>query len=291
VNRPLPELPGTEHRFVDVDDVRLHVAEAGSGEPLLMLHGWPQNWWQWRRLIPPLAERYRVICPDQRGFGWSEAPATGYEKEALAEEYERLLDALGHERVRLVGHDWGGYAGFLICLRHPERVERYLALNTGHPFVRADLRGLLQAWRFAYQWVLSTPGVSGLALRRLADSPDTVRRLSGVDASVWSDEDVEVFFGQFREPLRVRATNQLYRTFALAELPAAVRGRYRQERLETATLFLHGADDPVVRPNMLEGFERQAPGMRLEYVPGIGHFIAEEAAELVRDRALEFFSG
>lgn len=290
MNPSLPELPGVEHRFVEVDGVRLHVAEAGGGEPLVMLHGWPQNWWEWRHLIPPLAERYRVVCPDQRGFGWSEAPAGGYLKEELADEYVRLLDALGHERIRLVGHDWGGYIGFLICLRHPQRVERYLALNTGHPFARAGARSAATYWRFAYQWLLASPGLGALAVRRLADSPGLARRVGGDGAPFWSDEDVEIFFGQFRDPLRARATTQLYRTFSLQELPAAVGGRYRGERLETPTLFLHGADDPVIRPEVLEGFERYAPNMRIEYVPAVGHFIADEAPDLVRDRALEFFS-
>ena len=76
--RPLPHVPGVAHRFVTVRGVRLHVAEAGSGDPVLLLHGFPQHWYAWRRVIPLLSGQYRLICPDWRGFGWSQAPAHGY---------------------------------------------------------------------------------------------------------------------------------------------------------------------------------------------------------------------
>src|SRR5438105_4186506 len=153
----LPAVDGVNHRFVEVDGLRTHVAEAGSGEPVVMLHGWPQNWYAWRRLIPPLAERYRVICPDMRGFGWSAAPAAGYGKEALAMDVGRLLDALELERVRLVGHDWGSILGFLLCVRQPERVDRFLALGGSHLWPRASLRETLAFWRFWYQAAVATP--------------------------------------------------------------------------------------------------------------------------------------
>ena len=123
-----PHIDGVTHRFVDAGGLRMHVAEAGpeDGEVIVLLHGWPQHWYEWRHQIPELAKHYRVICPDLRGFGWSDAPSSGYEKETLAEDIVNVLDALGLERVKLVGHDWGGWCGFLICLNHPERVERFL---------------------------------------------------------------------------------------------------------------------------------------------------------------------
>src|SRR5262245_54016411 len=90
-----PPLAGVEHRFVAIEPgLRLHVAEAGAGEPLLLVHGWPQHWWAWRKIIPRLAAHHRLICPDLRGFGWSDAPPTGYAKEQLADDLINLLDAL-----------------------------------------------------------------------------------------------------------------------------------------------------------------------------------------------------
>src|SRR4051812_6314308 len=103
---PMPEVPGVEHHWVDVRGLRVHYAEAGEGEPVLLMHGWPQHWWSWRELIGPLSERYRVICPDTRGMGWTSAPRHGYGARDLADDLHALLDVLGLDGVRLAGHDW-----------------------------------------------------------------------------------------------------------------------------------------------------------------------------------------
>src|SRR3954451_6876530 len=119
-----PEVRGVTHRRVDVGGVRLHVAEAGEGPPLLLLHGWPQHWWCWRALFARLAEDHRVIAPDLRGWGWSDAPPGDYAKRTFAADVLALMDHEGIDRANVIGHDWGGYTGFLLALEHPERVER-----------------------------------------------------------------------------------------------------------------------------------------------------------------------
>src|SRR4051794_34454840 len=110
---PLPEVAGVDHRYANVSGVRLHYAEAGAGDPVVLLHGWPQHWWMWRDHIGPLAERFRVIVPDLRGHGWSGKPRSSYRKTEMLADVLGLLDRLGLERVRLVGHDWGGWVGML----------------------------------------------------------------------------------------------------------------------------------------------------------------------------------
>src|SRR5918995_6009106 len=132
----LPQLEGVDHHFVELPGLHMHVAEAGSGEPVLLLHGFPQHWWEWRKIIPGLAERYRVICPDLRGAGWTDAPADGYARDQLLADVVALLDALEIDRVRLIGHDFGGILGLLLCLRQPERVRCYLGLGTPHPYIK-----------------------------------------------------------------------------------------------------------------------------------------------------------
>jgi pimeloyl-ACP methyl ester carboxylesterase len=83
----------------------MHLAQAGEGRPIVMLHGWPQHWYLWRRVIPLLAPHARVLCPDLRGFGWTDAPGRGYDRETMAQDVLALLDELGLERIDLVGHD------------------------------------------------------------------------------------------------------------------------------------------------------------------------------------------
>src|SRR3954462_11472804 len=115
VRRQLPIVDSIEvtHRYVDIGGLNIHVAEAGSGEPLVMYHGWPQNWWMWRKQIGLFAKHFRVIVPDIRGFGWTEATEHGYLKDELAEDLVKLVHALGYEQVRLLSHDWGGWIGYI----------------------------------------------------------------------------------------------------------------------------------------------------------------------------------
>jgi len=280
-----PHVDGVEHRFVTANGIRLHVAEAGAGNPVVLLHGWPQHWWEWRHLIPPLAERFRVICPDLRGLGWSEAAPSGYEKENLADDILGLFDRLGVDSVRLVGHDWGGWIGFLICLREPERVSRYLALNIVPPFVPITIRSVLSTWRFWYQWVIASP-LGGWVVPRAGAIGATVPNWLG--AGCWSDEEREVFLARLREPERARASVLYYRTFQ-REIWGVISGRYRHETLRTPTRILFGTGDRVLSAPSLEGSERWADDIEIELVPGSGHFIADERPQLVIERALSFF--
>jgi pimeloyl-ACP methyl ester carboxylesterase len=262
------------------------VAEAGEGPPVVCLHGWPQNWWVFRSLLTGLASSRRVICPDLRGYGWSEAPRSGYEKEQFASDLLALLDALGIERAGLVGHDWGGIAGFLACLRAPERFERFLALNCGHPFPSPSPRNLLSLWRFAYQPLAGAP-LLGPALARRA-LPQAVARL-GTRGS-WTAQDREIYLGPFRERARARAASLTYRAFITREAPAWAAGRYRDRRVEVPVLMLHGAADLAIAPRMLDGLSEHAPESEIEVVPGVGHFILDEAPELVLERARALFA-
>jgi len=285
----LPAVPGVDHEVVETARLRMHVARVGeAGPPLVLLHGWPQHWYAWRHVIPRFAEHYRLYCPDLRGLGWTEAPSRGYEKESLASDVLALLDALELPRVLLIGHDWGAYIGFLLCLREPDRVERFVALNDIHPWLRVSPQDALHAWRLWYQWVLATPVAGEWLLRnRPAFVKGLIRAWSA--KNVWSEQELDEFANSLRDPLRARASTQYYRTFLLGELFSTLAGRYRSRRLRTPTLFLFGADDGVVRPHQLRGYERHADDMRLELIPGVGHFIAEEAPELVVNRATEHF--
>jgi pimeloyl-ACP methyl ester carboxylesterase len=289
VGRELPHVEGVEHRFVEARGLRTHVAEAGQGDPLVMLHGWPQHWYEWRHLIPTLSKRYRVICPDLRGLGWTDAPPHGYEKEELASDVLGLLDALSLDGVKLVGHDWGGWVGFLICLREPARVERYLGLNILPPFVPVGARAVLSVWRLWYQWVIATPWLGEWAVGQVVSGRNPLFAWVGGGPGAWSPEEREIFLGQFRERERARASVQYYRSFQLREMPGLLRGRYRGRRLSTPTKVLFGTGDRVMDTRALDASSRLADAMDYELVEGAGHFIADQRPDLVLDRALSFF--
>jgi pimeloyl-ACP methyl ester carboxylesterase len=286
----MPEVEGVRHRQVRARGIRFHVAEAGAGEDVVLcLHGWPQHWYEWRHLMPALAERHRVLALDLRGFGWSDAPARGYEKESLADDVLAVLDALEIGSVKLVGHDWGGWIGFLLCLRERPRVSRFLALNIVHPWPRGLGILLPHAWRFSYQFLIIAP----LLGRRLHTGGGFVPRAlvaGSTRREVWDEGTLRAFADNLAEPERARAAVQLYRTFQLREVGPLVRGRYAEARLRVPTRVLFGVGDAVLRPALLEGYERHADEMEVELVPDCGHFIADERPQLVADRARAFFA-
>ncbi len=286
INGPA-ELDGVTHRTVRARGIEFHVAEAGSGEDVVLcLHGWPQHWYEWRHLMPALADRHRVLALDLRGFGGSDAPRDGYEKEAMACDVLAVLDELGIERVKLVGHDWGGWIGFLLCLRAPRRFDRFLALNILPPWVSA--RAMLpHLWRFWYQWLILSPGL-GYWLHRSGKFVPKVLLGASTRKEAWDERALRSFGDNLAEPARARAAVQMYRVFNLREAPAIMAGRYADRRLSVPTLMLFGTDDKALRPELLDGYEDHADEMRVELVPGCGHFIADERPDLVAERAREF---
>jgi pimeloyl-ACP methyl ester carboxylesterase len=285
---PMPALDDFTHRWVDVGEADIHVAEAGTGSPVLMLHGWPQHWYAWRKVAPELASQHRVICPDLRGFGWSDAPAGAYDKATLAADTIALLDALELERVELIAHDWGAWIGFMLCLEHPERFAHYLALNMYTPWPDPpSLRGVGVLARLWYQAAIATP-LLGSAL--IAHTP-FVRRLILTSAvhDAWSEDELEVFSAALRAPARVSASVHLYRTFLLRELLPFVRGQFDGMRLTVPTLLLHGTRDLAIDHRSLGRWQANADAMDVELRRDSGHFIAEELPDVVIARARELF--
>jgi len=287
VSQP-PEIEGVSHHRVRARGVEFHYAEAGSGDDVVLcLHGWPQHWYEWRHLMPALAGRHRVIALDLRGFGWSEAPADGYEKEDLADDVLAVLDELGIERVKLVGHDWGGWIGFLLCLKAPQRFEKYLSLNILPPWT--SIRQMApHLWRFWYQWLILSPGV-GYRLHRSGKFVPKVLVGGSVRKEAWDQATLHAFSDTFTEPARARAAVQMYRVFNLREVPEMARGRYAHSQLTVPTKLLFGTGDQALNHNILAGSERHADDMQIEKVEDCGHFIVDERPELVADRAREFF--
>lgn len=295
--RPFPQVAGVEveHQMVQARGLCFHVAFAGplDAEPLVLLHGWPQHWFEWRKVLPELAKRRRCVLPDLRGLGWSEAPQAGYDKETLADDVLAVLDALRIGRTDLIGHDWGGWIGFLIALRTPERLRRFLALNIVPPWPpwppgRPRIREALRLARLWYQVVLATP-LLGEALLQHTRAVPLLLRSDNVQAGVFGDQDVEAFACALREPARAHASSLVYRDFLLREAPAIIRGRYENIPLTVPTHLLHGVRDGALGEGLSEASAARGRGLlTFEPVQDSGHFIAEERPDLVIARAREF---
>lgn len=288
----LPTLEGVTHRYVTTPaGIRIHVVDAGpqDGPPVLLVHGFPQHWWEWRRHIGPLAaDGYRVIVPDLRGAGWSDAPRGPYRKADMADDLAAVLESLGVGPVKVAAHDWGGPVGFLLLLAHPERVSAFLGLNTIAPWMEPDMALVRHAWRFWYQFAMLAPG---LGPRVLADPRGRylhmlARWVGG--GWTWPDGEAEIYLERLRDPARAYAGSQWYRTFQAREAVPWIRGRYDGPRVDVPLRWVTGMRDPVITPSLHRWYASRASDIEFEEVPDVGHWIVEQAPELVLDRLRAF---
>jgi pimeloyl-ACP methyl ester carboxylesterase len=287
-----PDIEGAVQRTVTVETadagpLDVHFYEAGSGPPVLLLHGWPQDAWSWNRVIPLLSDRYRLIAPDLRGFGKTGAPGSGYDGVTYGADAIALLDALGIDRAHLVGHDWGGFAAFAAGIAAPQRFASVVVLNTIPPWVEFSPRLALELWRtwyvflfaaFGERIVQSRPGLLAKMMRadRVGDQGMTRAEAAG-------------YAERLRRPESARATALLYRSYVRSFRAVMVERRFADLRLSVPARFLFGTADKAVSHRMIAGVENHCDDIEVELIPDSGHFIAEEKPELVAARAAELF--
>jgi pimeloyl-ACP methyl ester carboxylesterase len=286
-----PEIPGAAQRTVaiethDVGPLDVHLYEAGNGPPVLLLHGWPQDAASWRYVIPRLADRYRLIAPDLRGFGRSGAPGSGYDGMTFGADAIALLDALEIERAHLIGHDWGGFAAFAAGIAAPRRIASMVVLNTLPPWVHMSPRVALELWRTWYVFLFAAFGE-----RIVRTRPDFVARMLRADRvhEGISRADAEAYAARLQRPESARASALLYRSYVRSFKTVLVERRFEDMRLTVPTRFLFGTNDMGIPRRMLEGVERHCDDLTVEWVADSGHFIPEEKPELVAERAAELF--
>ncbi|QRP44526.1 alpha/beta fold hydrolase [Amycolatopsis sp. FDAARGOS 1241] len=282
MTRPLPEVPGVTHRFAEAGDVRLHVAVAGDGSPVVLLHSFPQHWYTWRNVIPGLAADRRVFAPDFRGAGWSDAPRTGYDTTTRVDDLLHLLDALGLERVDVVSHGWGAWAAFFLSLRAPDRVATHLALNMTHPWpARRALR--TQAWRFWYTALWEIPLLGPAMLRHWPALTRFLLRRWGTTSA----DALEEFVADSRLPAHARAGQALNWRFVTHDIP---RLRCHPGPLTVPTEILLGRHDIVIPPALPAGATPPAADLRVRILDGCGHLIPEQRPDVVVAAALSLRS-
>jgi len=280
-----PPIAGVRRSFTEARGVRFHVTEAGDpeGQPVLLLHGWPQHHYLWRRLLADPPPGLRLIAPDLPGYGWSGPAPHRWAKEDIVTDLLALLDRLGIERTVLAGHDWGGWIGWLLTLRAPQRFSGYLALNIAHPWTTARTFAP-HAWRSAlYQPLMAFLGVPLARRTRFIEKVVLLRGVS--DENAFTAAEAAAFGDRFRDPVCARAGSQTYRTLLLHEFPRMA--RHPESRRGTVPVRgLFGLDDLAIHISLASPATALADDYTLEPVEGCGHFIVDERPQLVRERLL-----
>lgn len=277
----IPDL--AKGRRIDVGEVKLHVVTEGQGAPVILLHGFPEFHYTWRHQMRALAERgFQAIAPDQRGYYLSDKPkgVASYATSKLVGDVIGLADALGLERFRLVGHDWGGGVAWLVAAFHPERVERLAILNAPHVRLYRRNLDLEQAMRSWYMFFFQLPWLP----ERRFGTPDALAR-----AILGSTRNKSAFPPEVLAPLQQAWTMPGVATSAIHWYRAAVRYPPRRiPKIRSKTLVLWSERDAFLSPRLLNGIEHVCEDYRIVHLPDASHWVNQEEPERVNEHLIPF---
>jgi len=279
-----------EHSYIETNGIKLHVVQAGpqSGVPVVLLHGFPEFWYGWRKQIPALVEAgCRVIVPDQRGYNLSDKPEgmKAYDVNILVHDIIGLIDALGYEKVNLVGHDWGAVVAWRLALKYPERLHRLSIMNAPHPavmtkFLGRDIEQFRRSW---YVLFFQLPWIPEASLRA-NDWRSLAQSLRGTSKiGSFINEDIEKYKEAWSQPGAMTSTINWYRAYVQypPQLP-------EDQRIKVRTLMMWGMKDFALTHRMARPSMDYVEEGNLILFPEATHWVHLDAAEEVNHYLIDF---
>jgi pimeloyl-ACP methyl ester carboxylesterase len=271
-----------QHNFADVNGVRLHYLVAGSGDPIVLLHGFAETSHMWLPLIEKLSGKYTVIAPDLRGFGQSAAPSDGYTKAAMAQDIRALVKSLGHGRIRLVGHDIGLMVAYAYAAQYPDEIERLVLMEAFLPGI-GDWNGvflLRDLWHFHFYGKTPLALVTG---RERIYLEHFWNDFAADPARSVSEADRQFYAGEYARPGHMAAGMEVFRAFPK---DADAFAGFAKAKLTMPMLVLSG--EKAGGPFLIEQGRMVATDVEGVLVKGAGHWLMEEAPEQVIPKLVEF---
>ncbi len=279
--------------IIRVDGINLSVTRAGpaGGDPVILLHGFPEDWSCWRGQIGPLAEAgFDVLAPDQRGYGASDKPrgVAAYGLDRLADDVAGLIESTGRPSASLVGHDWGGVVAWWTAVRHPARVDRLAILNAPHPvvfrrYLRTHPAQLLRSW---YVFFFQVPRLAEAMFRRRNWRGLARALVRSSRPGTFSEADLERYRRAWSEPGAITSMIHWYRA-ALRHPPATS----ADPRVHLPTLLIWGARDHFLARGLAERSLALCDAGRLEWFEEATHWVQHEEPERVNRLLIDFLRG
>jgi len=290
---PVPEGPGSvsgapnlpagftdtfTSRYVDTGQVRLHAVTGGEGPPLLLVHGWPQFWYQFRMIMPALARDFSVVAVDQRGIGLSDQPADGYDTATLASDLVALMDALGHPRFALYGTDVGMPIAYALAADHRDRVDRLVVSEAPLPGISPSPPLFLPPPLNAMLWHLAFNQLPGKVNEALVTGREDIFFGAEFDASAGTnklpDHVVRYYIDTLKDPDHLRGSFEFYRA-----IPATTAQNQKrvQQRLTLPVLAIGGSESSG--EGVASTMKLAADDVQTVVLTGSGHWVAEQAPE------------
>lgn len=276
------------HRVADVNGVRLHYVMGGKGEAVVLLHGWPQTWYEWHKVMPVLASRYTVIAPDLRGFGTSDRPASGYEKTNVAADIYQLVQQLGFKQVNLVGHDIGGMVAYAFAAQNPEAIRHLVLTEFVMPgFGLEELMDVARGglWHFGFHMQPKIPEM--LTAGKEREYLTTIAYEGGAyNKNAITKADIDTYLQTYAAPGGMTGGFNHYRT--LLEDGRKFR-ELAQSKLQMPVLVLVGEQSGIGN-KLIQGVRQVAANVRDDKIRNSGHWIATERPDYLTKQLLAFFS-
>ena len=274
---------GISQRFIEANEQRFELAECGSGDRLaLCLHGFPELNYSWRFQMPPLAAKgWRVWAPNMRGYGQSSRPAgiRAYAMDTLVADVAALIDASGAKEVMLVAHDWGALVAWHFACLKLRPLTRLVIMNVPHP--RVSLREIKTWTQLKMSWYIfffQIPRLPEWGLRR--NGAERIRDAfynMATDKTRFPPEVLDVYARAAQQPGALTAMINYYR--ALLQTPHA--RQFGTGHIDTPTLMIWGEKDSALNINCTVGTEEWVPNLTLHRLPGVSHWVQQEAPEAV----------
>ncbi len=275
------------HHIAEVNGVKLHFVSGGTGEPVVLLHGFPQTWYEWHRIMPALAERYTVIAPDLRGMGASSKPTTGYDHQTVAEDIYQLVRHLGLEQVSIVGHDVGAPAGYAYAAAHPDDV-RWLVMMEGAPQTMESGQGY---WHMGFH---AEPDIAeSLIVGRERMYLSWFYRKFGYNQAAFTEEDLDEYVRWYSAVGAMRfgradASRTALQYYRYAQQDFAQNKESSKHKLTMPVLAIGGEHSLGSYVEMM--MQDLALNIRGSVIKDSGHWIVEEQPEELTRQLLAFLS-
>jgi pimeloyl-ACP methyl ester carboxylesterase len=268
--------------------LRMRIARAGAGPLVVMLHGFPECWYSWRHQLRDLSDSFDCVAPEMRGYGETDAPigVANYALDKLVGDVAELIEALGHKRAVIVGHDWGGGVAWATALMRPDVVERLIVLNCPHlkrlsEELRRNPRQMLRSWYMLFFQLPALP--EALFRARNFAALDSALKNGTVRKDAITDDDMRYFREAFRNPYSITAAINYYRANVRAGFMArSGEGAWLDCKISAPTMVIWGEQDFALGKELTYDMQRLFDGpFELHYIPESGHWVQQEQPEQV----------
>jgi pimeloyl-ACP methyl ester carboxylesterase len=289
-----------EHKYADVNGVRLHYATTGKGKLIMFVHGFPEFWYEWKNQLAEFGRDHQAVAPDMRGYNLSSKPAEvdQYQVKYLVEDLRALAEKLGHKKFILVAHDWGGAVAWAFAIAHPEYLEKLVIINAPHPgvFQRELRENPAQQRASGYMLMFRSPQAEQtLSANNYAMLVQVVLG-EGLKNGVFTEEDKKAYIEAWSRPGALTGGLNYYRAARVGppaegeKEPANFAGAMPSLEVKVPTLVIWGEKDTALLTGNLEGLDKYVPNLTIKRIPDGTHWVIHEKPALVNGYIREFIS-